>query len=954
MKKFLLFTLLFSMAWLQTANVSAQEGYPSMTQSNKYHQSIVYYIDLVDANNNSITMDYERQANVYNVIGAFVGDELRGSGNVRNASENNVPYYCIPVRVWTGENESGKVEFRASVKGVEYELATQDFKSGDNTVGSPSNPIKMKLVPVTGISVSPDPINIAVDGTTAFTINYLPEGHSTLKGEPGIKCSAGSDGVVVPFDFDPNAKTVTGKSEGTGTLTVYAGDWESSATVNVSKKTIPVTGIENGESSLELEKWVGDVFTLNFTIKPSEATNQNVTYTVGDNRIITQSPNAPGRFTAAAKGSTTITVTTEDGNKKLVYTINVKQHVTSIDVLNPNDAIRIPIGTNVTEYLKNNAASIYEVLPANANDKSVTYTAIRADGVMTTAADGVITATGVGNCIVQITSNDVPNVTNTVGFSVYAVPTSITVATPNDYYYVGEASRLTYSVLPQGSPQDVTVTSSNNDIVTPGTAANGAIPFTPKQKGSATLTIASKDYPTVKTTITINVRVRITSIAFKNQKMTIERDTKVPITADMFTVTPANGDLDLSLLTFTTQENITNGLRGLLVVDENDGKFLIGLTPYTSYTLNVAGKDIQDSEISCTVDVQDKQTLASGWNWIGNGYDISTASNFYNGIGNSFVEARSKSALIYNDSKLGYFGDLTQLAAAEGYKVKTSANATVKNSTSDSWLNGVINVQTIVGWNWLANPYPRAMTISKLIMNPSDGDIVKTLDGVTTYNGNTWSPDLAIAEHGAFMFKATSATNFRWVPGSIIDNDDYVQSILNGTAGARQAETTERIWDYDAHQFSSNMAIIAAGEDLDDANRYSVGAFVGNECRGQGSLHNGKWYVVAHLQGGEQVSLRLYDRQTESFHAMTIDGHESIDFAEMAGSYHQPLHLAAPTVTAIRTLAGASSDVVNAVVTDLSGKTLQSGSINIDRLPKGVYILTVGTGKNRVSHKFVK
>lgn len=953
MKKFLLFTLLFSMAWLQTANVSAQEGYPSMTQSNKYHQSIVYYIDLVDANNNSITMDYERQANVYNVIGAFVGDELRGSGNVRNASENNVPYYCIPVRVWTGENESGKVEFRASVKGVEYELATQDFKSGDNTVGSPSNPIKIKLVPVTGISMSPDPINIAVDGTTAFTINYLPEGHSTLKGEPGIKCSAGSDGDVVPFDFDPNAKTVTGKSEGTGTLTVYAGDWESSATVNVSKKTIPVTGIENGESSLELEKWVGDVFTLNFTIKPSEATNQNVTYTVGDNRIITQSPNAPGRFTAAAKGSTTITVTTEDGNKKLVYTINVKQHVTSIEVKNPNDVISIRVGTNVTEYLKNNAATIYEVLPANADNKDVTYTAISADGIMTTA-NGVITATGVGDCSVQITSNDVPEITNTVNFSVYAVPTSINVDTPSAYYYVDEVSRLTYNVLPQGSPQEVTVTSSDNSIVEPGTAANGVFSFSPKKKGSAILTIASMDYPTVKTTITINVRVRITSIAFKNQKMTIERDTKVPITADMFTVTPANGDLDLSLLTFTTQENITNGLRGLLVVDENDGKFLIGLTPYTSYTLNVAGKDIQDSEISCTVDVQDKQTLASGWNWIGNGYDISTASNFYNGIGSSFVEARSKSALIYNDSKLGYFGDLTQLAAAEGYKVKTSANATVKNSTSDSWLNGVINVQTIVGWNWLANPYPRAMTISKLIMNPSDGDIVKTLDGVTTYNGNTWSPDLAIAEHGAFMFKATSATNFRWVPGSIIDNDDYVQSILNGTAGARQAETTERIWDYDAHQFASNMAIIAAGEDLDDADRYSVGAFVGNECRGQGSLHNGKWYVVAHLQGGEQVSLRLYDRQTESFHAMTIDGHESIDFAEMAGSYHQPLHLAAPTVTAIRTLAGASSDVVNAVVTDLSGKTLQSGSINIDRLPKGVYILTVGTGKNRVSHKFVK
>lgn len=949
MKKFLLFSLLCCLTWLNGAKLSAQ-GYSSTDLSSSYTYSTVYYIDLVDASNKSISEQFvASDGTIRNAIGAYVGEELRGAGHVEWVSEDNEGRYVFTVRVWT--NDAAEVKFCVMDNNyLEYVIDTKDIAAAENTVGTPSNPITMTFVPVTEVSITPNTISVTVDGTANFSINYLPEGHSEFKNEPGFQCYASSDEEAIPFTV--NSMSVTGVNVGKGSLN-YAGYWNASATVNVSAKTIPVTDIENGESSLELEKWVDDEFTLNFSILPAGATNKNVTYTIGDEKVITLLP-AVGHFKAAAKGSTTITVTTEDGNKTLTYTINVKQHVTNIDILNPNDAIHIPVGTNVTEYLNNNAANIYKVLPDDADNKSVTYTAIRADNVMTTAADGLITATGVGNCLVQIASNDVPNVTNTVSFSVYAVPASITVGTPNDYYYVDEVSRLTYSVLPQGSPQDVTVTSSDNSIVTPGTAANGAIPFTPKKKGTATLTITSKEYPTVKTTVTINVRVRITSIAFKNQKMTIVRDTKVPITADMFTIEPTDGDLDMSQLTFTTQENITNGLRGLLVVDENNSKSLIGLTPYTNYKLNVAAKTIQDSEISCTVDVQDKQTLASGWNWIGNGYDISTASNFYNGIGSSFVEARSKSALIYNDSKFGYFGDLNQLVAGEGYKVKTSANATVTNSANDSWLNGAFDVQIRAGWNWLANPFPRATTISQLIPNPTDGDIVKTLDGVATYNGNAWSQDLTIGEHEGIMYKASLATSFRWAPGNIVENTDYVQSILNGTAGARQVETAERIWNYDAHQFAGNMGIIAAGEELDDAHRYAVGAFVGDECRGQGTLRDGKWYVVAHLQGDEQVSLRLYDRQTETFHAMTIDGRESLDFAEMAGTFSRPLTLAAPSVTAIHSLTATGSEYPDAVITDLSGKTLQSGRIHIDELPKGMFILTVRTDKGLVSRKFVK
>ncbi len=931
--------LLFCMSWLQLANVYAQ-GYQPTDLSSTYTYSTVYYIDIVDADGKSISEQYSASDGVVNhVIGAFVGDELRGAGYAAWASENNVGHYVFTVRAWT--TEAATLEFRAKVNDIEYRLATRDIAAAENTVGTPSNPIQMRLIPVTGISITPNPISLVVDGTADFSINYLPKEHSALKNEPGFQCSASSDSPVVPFSVDESTKTLKGESVGKGTLNVYAGQWQGSATVDVKAKTIPVTGIENNETSLDLEKWVGDVFTLNFSILPADATNKNVIYEIGDQNVITPQLNASGRFNAKAKGTTTIKVSTLDGNKTLTYNIIVKQHVTGIDVLNPNNTIRVPVGTNITEYLNNNAISIFKVLPANADNKEVTYTAIRADGIMTTK-NGVITATGVGSCLVQIASKDVPNITTTVNISVFAIPTSIAVDTPAEYYYVGEDSHLTYSVLPQGTPQDVTITSADASIVAAGTAANGAFTFSPKQKGTATLTIASKEYPDIKTTITINVRVRVTSIAFKNPDMTIVRDTKIPITADMFTIEPANGDLDLANFKFSTVENITNGLRGLLTRQENNGSwYMIGLTPYPAYTLQVS-TDIQDTNISCTVNVQDMQELASGWNWIGMGYDIENAGIFYNAIGHSFVEARSKSALIYNDTKYGYFGDLEQLAAGEGYKMKTTAVTTVTTTTNDSWLNGAISLQTRVGWNWLANPHPRATTISQLIASPSNGDIVKTLDHVAAYEANKWSSDLTISEHEAFMYKASAATSFRWAPGAVMDTDSYVEGIIaGGTANARQTLTgAERLWNYDAHRFAGNMGIIAAGEGLDDADRYTIGAFVGGECRGQGTLCDGKWYVVAHLQGGEEVSLRLYDRQTETFHALTIDGRESLGFTEMAGSLSRPLTLGATTVTAIRPLTAGDSEYSDAVVTDLSGKMVQSGHININQLPKGVYILT--------------
>lgn len=86
---------------------------------------------------------------------------------------------------------------------------------------------------------------------------------------------------------------------------------QSTLTLPLGSSTTAVTGVTMAPKALALK--VGGTDTVTGTVAPNDATNKNVTYSSNNTSVATVNPTT-GLVTAVAKGTATITVTTEDGS----------------------------------------------------------------------------------------------------------------------------------------------------------------------------------------------------------------------------------------------------------------------------------------------------------------------------------------------------------------------------------------------------------------------------------------------------------------------------------------------------------------------------------------------------------------------------------------------------------------------------------------------------------------
>ena len=175
-------------------------------------------------------------------------------------------------------------------------------------------------------------------------------------------------------------------------------------------QTVAVASVTLNKNTLTLD--IGGSETLTATVKPDNATNKTVTWTVAPVGIVTVSN---GTVTAVSDGTATVSATADGKSATCTVTVNPpiggKTDVTSV-TLNKSE-ITLDIGD--TETLT------ATVLPENATYKTVSWSSdkpaiadVDDDGTVTAKADGtaVITATADGvsdTCTVTVNKSDDEN-----------------------------------------------------------------------------------------------------------------------------------------------------------------------------------------------------------------------------------------------------------------------------------------------------------------------------------------------------------------------------------------------------------------------------------------------------------------------------------------------------------------------------------------------------------------
>ena len=333
-----------------------------------------------------------------------------------------------------------------------------------------------------------------------------------------------SDTSVATVSESNGVWSVTAVGGGEASLKVTSVDNEKASASLTVKVTVPVTGIAIKEQFMSQTLWIGDnplVLTSDmYVITPSDASDVSVTWSSADASVVSLSRDATGSsWTATAKtvGKTTLTVTTVDGDKSAQMTVEVKRHVESFSLIVSSLTMDKGATRSLDELVR-------DVLPSDASDKRIGWRLTQGEtGLTLLESDGkwYVTADAVGSYTLTAYSVENPQLTQRLSVTVNAVVGGITVTSPVQSVYPGDAIDLGYKV-DSNDAVSVEWTSSAPSVVSVARGNDGKWVATALKAGSATLTV--KTIPGDKTaTISVTVWSHVESLTLTEQILILEK-----------------------------------------------------------------------------------------------------------------------------------------------------------------------------------------------------------------------------------------------------------------------------------------------------------------------------------------------------------------------------------------------------------------------------------------------
>lgn len=466
---------------------------------------------------------------------------------------------------------------------------------------------------------------------------------------------------------------------------------------------------------------------------------------------------------------------------------------------------------------------------------------------------------------------------------------------------------------------------------------------------------SSTSNPEVTAILTVTVPTPVTFTVPAEVKLSKLRDVTIQF-SDL-----AGDGFDKNLITFKLLGAVSNGDSPFTATPASDdglkwtlrGKYVGDWNYEVCYDNRVMLTTIGGS--SGVAHVEAEVVLpASGWGWISCTYTDAQGAPYslVDGQGNYLeflradadhrvVEMRTQKQLLFNDPVEGFFGSITTLDPQAGmYKVRANYSTEGLNiinmgSTAQPFSKIKFSGDMHKGYNWITYPFEYDLTLEELTsIVGHEGDLIigQTSQAAFDASSNTWTTG------DGFKFEAGKG----YIYYTEADEPVYPKFSFKGIpacyqqqpAGIKSHDTSFR-FEEQRSGFAENMPIIAQIEGLANPEQFVLGAFVGDECRGQGRVGVRDILMLsASGKGGERVSFRLMNIQTGE----TYPVNEVIGYSQCAGSLKAPLQLTSEVTTGI-VAPETGTKQRSAAIYDLSGRRLSAPrkGINIIDGKKVIY-----------------
>lgn len=986
---------------------------------NAYPDEHVIYVGLVDDQGSAVQ---SFNANTY--LGAFIDGECRGIAEVsqKSVSDTKTIYY-FALRVKGSDTDNGKaISFRLSIPGTNMSYIYNDLKPAANAVtytNKKTTGTLSALYPLTfiqswvcGYTQTFVSVKVGEEINLLDYLKFTPENANIPELIWGINRNH-REYVTITGNTLKALKST--KFVGAATVSAKLKDFTFSSENQSLKITViqPATSIELlDEYKNGITVNLGDTSVLNtvlhkcFNILPEDC-NEKMWWKSNDETAIRpMEGNDIGKFEPVKTGTYTMTLGGEKASVDLKVTvIKPVEYITPVGRVKE---IKMYIGDNLLDILP----SGYKVMPEDATDRSVRYEVLpsynqdqefKYNEILEDNGSEGIFARKPGRARIAIISNQNPQASCTYEVIVKDGPTNITFKQEEmtflmpikdtDKWDISEDIRNNIIMTPSWPKyeeyESYDIAQSNLDISSLTDAVKLSYDFK-KDIISASIVKVGEGWIDISYS---SERTIATEEGLQNDEYRISNHFNITILESLkgfkvdeyvemvstetrdfvLTPDPVDAEVDPSRVEVTIVDaSVPEMWKSIVEIVPTDETMLnYTIRPHSVGRATISVK-LDGVEVATSyVGIGQRYMQKAGWKWTSlYSGGVSWNSPEYE-LGNVVEEIRSEDALLHNDPEYGYFGDLNRLEPGTCYKIK------VKEEEP-----GLLNLRIYPGgyedmrpyrqivpmWNWLGNPYQYDHDINSVFSTEDAnankfnvGDrIVSKDNGFAEYNGEKWTGTLTTlhAGLGYMYFNAASDT--------INMELKYEWNMPQGTPVMNAPQRKQTIWTYNSAPFADNMTIVAdLGNDY-SAERFTVGAFVGEECRGEGEMIDGKCFITVHADKGETISFKLHD--AVSGEMRTIN--EQMPFAKMAGSLRAPQRLTVGgIVTGITAADIASSgiafvdgqitvqgmDVADVIVCNASGAVVSTGETTVTGLPSGVYVVKVKTKDGKtVTKKLVK